>query len=135
MKRSVHTNRFSQRRNLMSPIQMTVLAGVLLLITALNLKLVLWYIEKKQAKQALHHYNTAHPNEDSVLKPIAFSLSEIKCVDSIKKDIDTYLDALKSNELEKIAIMKDDTLVAVIIPIARYEKLIQYTSHNTQEES
>ncbi len=46
--------------------------------------------------------------------PIPFSLTEIKCIGGVAKNIDTYLDALTSNELEKIGIMKEDTLFAVI---------------------
>lgn len=109
----------------MTPIQLMVLAGVLLLITALNLKLAIWYIEKKQAKLALENYNRSHLGEETAQTPIAFSVSEIKCTDSIEKNIDSYLDALASHKIEKIGIMKEDALVAVMIPIKRYEKLLE----------
>ena len=112
----------------MTLIEMMVLAGILMLITALNLKLAIWYIARKQAKKALEGYNGSHASEEIMQLPVPFSLSEIKCVDSVAKNIDTYLDALTSNELEKIGIMKEDTLVAVIIPIERYEKLIECVS-------
>ena len=109
----------------MTPIQLMVLAGVLLLIAALNLKLAIWYIEKKQAKLALENYNRSHLGEEAAQTPIAFSVSEIKCAGSIKKNIDSYLDALKSNEFEKIGIMKEDELIAVMLPLERYEKLLE----------
>ncbi|WNZ00192.1 hypothetical protein SUSP_002609 [Sulfurospirillum sp. 'SP'] len=116
----------------MTLIEMMVLAGILMLISAFNLKLAIWYIERKQAKKALESYNGALVSEETMqiqLPPVSFSLSEIKCADAIEKNIDSYLDALSSNEIEKIGIMKEDTLVAVIIPIERYEKLIEYASH------
>lgn len=108
----------------MTPIQLMVLAGVLLLITALNLKLAIWYIERKQVRQALESYN-ASSNQEIAPTSVTFSLSEIKCVDNIEKNIDSYLDALTSHEIEKIGIMKEDTLVAVMIPIERYENLFK----------
>ena len=98
---------------------------VLMLITALNMKLTIWYIERKQAKKALESYTKSHPNEATEPQPASFTLAEIKCVDSVVKNIDTYLDALVSNEMEKIGIMKDDALVAVMIPIKVHEKLCQ----------
>ena len=109
----------------MTPIEMMVLAGILMLITAFNLKLAIWYIERKQAKKALEGYNGSHVSEKTMLSPISFTLSEIKCIDSVSKNIDTYLDTLKSNEIEKIGIMKNDNLVAVIVPIERYEALLK----------
>ena len=112
----------------MTLIEMMVFAGILMLITALNLKLAIWYIERKQAKKALEGYNGSHVSEETMQPPVPFSLTEIKCVDSVAKNIDTYLDALTSNELEKIGIMKEDALVAVMIPIERYEKLIECVS-------
>ena len=112
----------------MTLIEMMVLAGILMLITAFNLKLAIWYIEHKQAKKALEDYNGSPVGEEIMQPPVPFSLSEIKCVDSVAKNIDNYLDALTSNELEKIGIMKEDALVAVIVPIERYEKLIECVS-------
>ncbi len=109
----------------MTLIEMMVLTGILMLITALNLKLAIWYIERKQAKKALESYNGSHVGEETMQPPVPFSLTEIKCVDSVAKNIDTYLDALTSNELEKIGIMKEDTLVAVMISIEHYEKLLE----------
>ena len=102
-----------------------VLAGILMLITALNMKLAVWYIERKQAKKALEGYNGSHLGEEAMQPPVPFSLSEIKCVDSVAKNIDTYIDALTSKEIEKIGIMKEDALVAVMISIERYEKLLK----------
>lgn len=121
----------------MSPIQLTVLAGVLILITVLNLKIAIWYIDRKQAKRALQNYSNQEESENTVQQVhVPFTLNEIKCVDSISNNIDQYLDALKSKEMEKIAIMKDDKLVAVMIPIERYEKLLEYVSpvQDTTEE-
>ena len=112
----------------MTLIEMMVLAGILMLITAFNLKLAIWYIERQQAKKALKSYNGSPVGEEIMQPPVPFSLSEIKCVDSVAKNIYTYLDALTSNELEKIGIMKEDTLVAVMISIERYEKLIECVS-------
>ena len=109
----------------MTLIEMMVFAGILMLITALNLKLAIWYIERKQAKKALEGYNGSHVSEETMQPPVPFSLTEIKCVDSVAKNIDTYLDALTSKEIEKIGIIKEDTLVAVIVPIERYEKLLK----------
>ena len=109
---------------------------VLMLITALNMKLTIWYIERKQAKKALESYTKSHPNEATEPQPASFTLAEIKCVDSVEKNIDTYLDALASNEMEKIGIMKDDVLVAVMIPIEVYETLGQsscVTSHQEEQ--
>ena len=110
---------------LMTPIQMTVFSGILMLITALNLKLAIWYIERKQAKKALESYTNPHPNEAIEPRFVSFTLSEIKCVDSVAKNIDTYIDALTSKEIEKIGIMKEDALVAIMIPIEHYEKLLE----------
>ncbi|AOO64803.1 hypothetical protein [Sulfurospirillum halorespirans] len=120
----------------MSPIQLTVLAGVLILITAMNLKIAIWYIDRKQAKRALQDYSNQEQSEDIAQVHVPFTLAEIKCVDSIANNINQYLDALKSKEMEKIAIMKDDKLVAVMIPIERYEKLLEYVSpvQDTTEE-
>ena len=109
----------------MTLIEMMVLAGILMLITAFNLKLAIWYIERKQAKKALESYNGSHVGEEIMQPPVPFSLTEIKCVDSVAKSIDDYLDALTSGEIEKIGIMKEDALVAVMIPIERYEKLLK----------
>ena len=109
----------------MTLIEMMVLAGILMLITAFNLKLAIWYIERKQAKKALEGYNGSHVGEETMQPPVPFSLTEIKCVDSVAKNIDTYLDALTSNELEKIGIMKENTLVVVMISIEHYEKLCE----------
>ena len=120
----------------MTLIEMMVLAGILMLITALNMKLAIWYIERKQAKKALESYTKSHPNEAIEPRFVSFTLSEIKCVDSVAKNTDTYLDALASNEIEKIGIMKDDALVAVMIPIEVYEKLCQsscVTSHKKEQ--
>lgn len=108
----------------MTPIQLTVLVGVLLLITAFNMKVVLWYIERKQAKQALQKY----VQQEHVDVPIPFALSEMKCVDTIESNLHTYLDALTSHKMEKIGIMKEDALVAVMIPLDVYEKFIECVS-------
>ena len=109
----------------MTPIQMIVLAGILMLITALNLKLAIWYIKRKEAKRVLERYNGLEFDKEATKKPVSFSLSEVKCVDSVAKNIDSYLYALISNEMEKIGIIKDDTLVAVIVPIQKYEDMHQ----------
>ncbi len=37
----------------MSPIQLTILAGILILIMALELKILIKYLERKEAKQKL----------------------------------------------------------------------------------
>lgn len=120
----------------MSPIQLTVLAGVLILITAINLKIAIWYIDRKQAKRALQNYSNQEESDNTTQVHIPFTLSEIKCADSIANNMDQYLDALTSQKLEKIGMMKDDTLVAVMIPIERYKKLIEYVSpvQDTTEE-
>ena len=111
----------------MSPIQLTVLAGVLILITAMNLKIAIWYIDRKQAKRALQNYSNQEESENTERQVhVPFTLAEIKCVDSIANNMDQYLDALTSQKLEKIGMMKDDTLVAVMIPIEQYKKLIEY---------
>jgi hypothetical protein len=111
----------------MSPIQLTVLAGVLILITAMNLKIAIWYIDRKQAKRALQNYSNQEESENTEQQVhVPFTLAEIKCVDSIANNMDQYLDALTSQKLEKIGMMKDDTLVAVMIPIEQYKKLIEY---------
>ena len=109
----------------MTPIQMMVLVGILMLITELNLKLAIWYIERKEAKRVLERYNCSESEQKSTKKPVSFSLSEVKCVDSVAKNIDDYLDALTSHEIEKIGISKDDTLVAVMISLDVYEKMHQ----------
>ena len=109
----------------MTPIQMIVLAGILMLITALNLKLAIWYIKRKEAKRVLERYNGLELDKEATKKPVSFSLPEVKCVDSVAKNIDSYLDALTSHEIEKIGIIKDDTLVAVMISLDVYEKMHQ----------
>ena len=109
----------------MTLIEMMVLAGILMLITALNLKLAIWYIERKQAKKALEGYNGSHVGEEIIQPPVPFSLSEIKSVDSVAKNIDDYLDALTSKKIEKVGIMKEDALVAIMISIEHYEKLLE----------
>lgn len=108
----------------MTFIQMVVFAGVLMLITALNLKLAIWYIERKEAKRALESYTNSQQSEVSIQPSVSFTLSNIKCVDSIAKNIDTYLDTLTSNEIDKIGIIKEDKLVAVLVSIQRYEHMI-----------
>lgn len=48
--------------------------------------------------------------------------------------MDTYLDALSSKEMEKVGIIKDEKLVAVMVPIERleqYEKIIASYSKQT----
>ena len=109
----------------MTLIEMMVLAGILMLITAFNLKLAIWYIERKQAKKALEGYNGSHVGEEIIQPPVPFSLSEIKSVDSVAKNIDDYLDALTSKKIEKVGIMKEDALVAIMISIEHYEKLLE----------
>lgn len=109
----------------MTPIHMMVLTGILMLITALNLKLAIWYIKRKEAKRVLERHNCSELAKESTQTPVSFSLSEIKCVNSVTKNIDNYLDALTSHRIEKIGIIKDDTLVAVMIPLDVYEKLHQ----------
>lgn len=108
----------------MTFIQMVVFAGVLMLITALNLKLAIWYIERKEAKRALVSYTNSQQSEVSIQPSVPFTLSNIKCVDSIAKNIDTYLDTLTSNEIDKIGIIKENKLVAVLVSIQRYENMI-----------
>ncbi|MFW9626525.1 MAG: hypothetical protein ACMV1K_07285 [Sulfurospirillum sp.] len=108
----------------MTFIQMVVFAGVLMLITALNLKLAIWYIERKKAKCALVSYTNSQQSEVSIQPSVPFTLSNIKCVDSIAKNIDTYLDTLTSNEIDKIGIIKENKLVAVLVSIQRYENMI-----------
>lgn len=107
----------------MTFVQMVVFAGVLMLITALNLKLAIWYIERKQVKRALKSYTNSQQSEVSIQPSVPFTLSNIKCVDSIAKNIDTYLDTLTSNEIDKIGIIKEDKLVAVLVSIQRYEHM------------
>ena len=46
-------------------------------------------------------------------------------MNNIAKNIDNYLDALTSHGIEKIGIIKDDTLVAVMISLDVYEKMHQ----------
>ena len=92
----------------MSPIQLTVLAGVLILITAINLKIAIWYIDRKQAKRALQEYSNQEQSDNTTQVHVPFMLAEIKCVDSIANNIDQHLDALASQKFEKIGIMKDD---------------------------
>jgi len=118
----------------MTPIQMTVFAGISMFITAFNIKLAIWYIERKQDKKALESYTNSQPNEASGPQSVSFTLSEIKCVDSIAKNIDTYLDSLASNEMEKIGMMKDDALVAIMIPIEVYETLCQTCCVRSHQE-
>ena len=113
------------RRKHMTPIHMMVLAGILMLITAFNLKLAIWYIERKEAKRVLARYNCSELAKESAQTPVSFSLSEVKCVNNIAKNIDNYLDALTSHGIEKIGIIKDDTLVAVMISLDVYEKMHQ----------
>ena len=107
----------------MTPIQIMVLAGILMLITAFNLKLAIWYIKRKEAKRVLERHNCSESAKESTQTPVSFSLSEIKCVNSVAKNIDSYLDALTVHEMEKIGIIKDDTLVAVMISLDVYEKM------------
>lgn len=114
----------------MSPIQLTVLAGVLMLITAMNLKIAIWYLERKQAKQALQEYNNSEKIENESTVP--FNLNEIKSVETLQKNMVDNLDLLQSKALEKIGIMKDDTLVAVMIPIEKYEKHF-YASYTKEQ--
>lgn len=109
----------------MTPIQMMVLAGILMLITALNLKLAIWYIKRKEAKRVLERYNCSELAKESTQIPVSFSLSEVKCVNSVAKNIDSYLDALASHEIEKIGIIKDETLVAVMVSIQKYKDMHQ----------
>ena len=122
----------------MSPIQLTVLAGVLILITAMNLKIAIWYIDRKQAKRALQNYSNSKQSENTEQQVHVppFTPAEIKCVDSIANNMDQYLDALTSQKLEKIGVMKNNTLVAVMIPIEGYKKLLEYVSpvQDTTEE-
>lgn len=112
----------------MSPIQLTVLAGVLILITAINLKIAIWYIDRKQAKRALQNYSNQEESDNTVQVRVPFTLAEIKCADNIANNMDQYLDALTSQKLEKIGMMKDDMIMAVMIPIEGYEKLLEYVS-------
>ena len=84
----------------MSPIQLTVLAGILILITMINLKIAIWYIDRKQAKRALQNYSNQEQSENTVQQVhVPFTLNEIKCGDSISNNIDQYLDALKTKEM------------------------------------
>jgi len=112
----------------MLPIQLTVLAGVLIIITVINLKIAIWYIDRKQAKRALQNYSNQEQSDNTTQVHVPFTLAEIKCVDSIANNMDQYLNALKSKEMEKIVIMKDDKLVAVMIPIEKYEKYLHVFS-------
>lgn len=107
----------------MTPIEIMVLTGIFMLITAVNLKLAIWYIERKQAKKTLESYNRSQTGKTTQKTLTSFILSEIKCVDNVEKNMNTYLDALTSNEIEKIGIIKDDALVAVMMPIQRYENI------------
>ena len=121
----------------MTPIHMMVLTGILMLITAFNLKLAIWYIERKEAKRVLERYNCSELAKESTQTPVSFSLSEVKCVDSVAKNINTYLDALASHEIEKIGIIKDETLVAVMVSIQKYKGMHQsdgIASSSSQKE-
>ena len=97
----------------MTPIHMMVLTGILMLITAFNLKLAIWYIERKEAKRVLARYNCSELAKESAQTPVSFSLSEVKCVDSVAKNIDSYLDALTSHEIEKLALLKTISSLAL----------------------
>lgn len=111
----------------MTPLQMMVLAGILMLITALNLKLAILYIERKEAKRVLERYNGSQSAKETMPTAVSFALSEIKCVESVAKNIEDYLHALTSHDIEKIGIIKEDALVAVIVPLEvmqQYEHLL-----------
>ncbi len=69
-------------------------------------------------------YTNSQQSEVSIQPSVPFTLSNIKCVDSIAKNIDTYLDTLTSNEIDKIGIIKENKLVAVLVSIQRYENMI-----------
>lgn len=119
----------------MTPIHMMVLAGILMLITALNLKLAIWYIERKEAKRVLERHNCSELAKESTQTLVSFSVSEIKFMDSVAKNINTYLDALSSHKIEKIGIIKDETLVAVMVSIQKYKGMqIQQEERNIGTE-
>lgn len=106
----------------MSPIQLAVLAGVLILIMALELKILIKYLERKEAKQKLQHYTETIKHKINV----PFTFDELKSSEEIKDNLEANLDLLKSQEIEKIGIIHNDELVAVILPIERYENLLEY---------
>ena len=116
----------------MSPIQLTILAGVLILIMAIELKILIKYLERKEAKQKLQHYTETIKHKIN----IPFTFNELKSSEEIKDNLNANLDLLKSKEVEKIGIIRDDELVAVILPIEQYENLLEYVLQvkNTTEE-
>lgn len=113
---------------------MMVLAGILMLITAVNLKIIVWYIDRKQTKKALQQYTEQEKETFEEAAHSSFLLTEIKSVENIEQKLDIYLDALKSKRMEKIGIIKDDKLVGVIISIEIYEKLMNISLNANREQ-
>ncbi len=58
-----------------------------------------------------------------VLIMIKFSKDEIQSSTQISRQFGSILDKLKSKSLDKVAILRNNTMEAVIIPIDEYEKM------------
>lgn len=69
---------------------------------------------------------TKEENKIMENKNVAFTLREIKNFEEVQGNLERLLDALKSSDIEKIGIIRDDQLCAVILSINEYERLKQY---------
>lgn len=54
-----------------------------------------------------------------------FTREELVDYAELERDMDGYLDKLKSGELEKIGAIKDDKLGVVMMPIDKYERMAE----------
>ena len=62
---------------------------------------------------------------------IQFSKDEIQSSTQVSRQFGNILDKLKSKSLDKIAILRNNTMEAVILPIEEYEKM-QYFIEMTE---
>jgi hypothetical protein len=54
-----------------------------------------------------------------------FTKKELVDYGELEKDMDSCIDKLSSGELEKIGAIKDDKLGVVMIPIDKYERMVE----------
>ena len=97
----------------MKPIETIIFVGILMVITIVNLKLAIWYIDRKQAKQT---------NEANAKRLEA--LQDMQSMEWLENNFDTILEELLNKKRETFTVFLGNGIIMVVQTLETYEKTI-----------
>lgn len=97
----------------MRPIETIIFVGILMVITIVNLKLAIWYSDRKQAKQT---------NEANAKRLEA--LQDMQSMEWLENNFDTILEELLNKKRETFTVFLGNGIIMVVQTLETYEKTI-----------